>query len=45
MTFCLQCGQHNHPGATCEESMQRVVDASTAPSEAIETLRWQLKNR
>ncbi|KAI9472927.1 hypothetical protein BDB00DRAFT_776526 [Zychaea mexicana] len=46
VTFCLQCGQREHPNATCEESMQRTVDSNHRglPSEAIETLRWQLQN-
>ncbi|KAI8147897.1 hypothetical protein BJV82DRAFT_593823 [Fennellomyces sp. T-0311] len=44
VTFCLQCGQREHLGATCEQSMQTLVDGNKYPTEAIETIRWQLKN-
>lgn len=45
MVFCLQCGNQHHPGSTCEQYMQNVVDHHAAPVEVIETFQWQLKNR
>ncbi|CDH51274.1 expressed protein [Lichtheimia corymbifera JMRC:FSU:9682] len=44
MVFCLQCGNQQHPGSTCEQYMQNVVDHHAAPVEVIETFQWQLKN-
>ncbi|KAI9317515.1 hypothetical protein BX666DRAFT_2026790 [Dichotomocladium elegans] len=44
VTFCLQCGNRDHPDVTCEEHMKSVIVGRKASYEMVETLRWQLEH-